>query len=849
MKNNKNIAASKPAASWVEDFNFDWRFLLANDAEAFQQDFDDQAWRQVRLPHDWSVEFSFDPVNGDGATGYLPGGIGWYRKRFVSNHSDNQRVFILFDGVYNNCELWCNGQPLGQNPYGYSPFWFDLTPYLNPAGEENAIAVKVDHSRYVDSRWYTGSGIYRDVKLITKSHLHIPIWGTRLTTPEVSNSSTQIALEIAVKNSFSETRIGFVRTEFIDPSGTKVAVSKTDFTLDAHQETICTQVATIPSPKLWQLENPHLYRAVTYLYCGNSLHEVYESPFGIRAFSFDPQEGFFLNGENLLIKGVCLHHDAGLVGTAVPTSVWRRRLTALKELGCNAIRLAHNPSSEAFLNLCDEMGFLVQVEFFDEWDNPKDKRLNKNEQHDDELSRGYAEHFAAWAESDLKRIMQRDRNHPCVFQWSIGNEIEWSFLRYEQATGYFESENGKDLKEDLPPFFDEGFFWTLPPFSSDEIKARFDQLPEEEHVLTKTAHQLAQWTREMDTTRPVVSNCVLPSVSHISGFVDALDVVGYSYRQVLYDVHHAAFPDKAIMGTENFGQWHEWKPVIERPFISGIFVWTGIHYLGESHKLWPQKGQPTGLLDFAGFERGSGLMFKTLWRDDPQVHLTTQQLEKSPYRLNEQEALVEKKPGGWRQQIWYWHDVNMHWNYEQDAQIVVEVYANCDEVELFLNGRSLGQQQLQDQKDRIFKWIVPFEPGTLEAHGRNKNIQQAATQLKTASEPASIQLSSDQSSLTVNGYDVAHLVAQLVDAQGIPIKHIDREIVFAVNGGCRILGVDNGSALSVQDYQSDRLITSQGRALLIIQAEKTAGVTAVTATSGNLQSTAIEINIKEENNE
>ncbi|RME43190.1 MAG: DUF4982 domain-containing protein [Chloroflexi bacterium] len=817
--------------SKTEDFNFDWLFYLGDEGRAHLPEFDDSSWRSLHLPHDWSVEFPFDPEQGNGATGYLPGGVGWYRKRFLMEQGDAGLSFILFDGVYNNSRVWCNGHYLGQNPYGYSPFWFDLTSYLLPSGVEQLLAVRVEHKRYVDSRWYTGSGIYRDVRLITKSRLHIPIWGVRITTPEVTGSQARAEFEIRVKNGFDEPRTATLRTWVFKLSGHVVGEAEQGFMVGAGQEIFCTQSLNIRNPALWHPSHPHLYRAVICLQ-GDGLYDLCQCTFGIRTITFDPHKGFFINGENLRIKGACLHHDGGLVGAAVPDGVWRRRLQTLKDAGCNAIRLAHNPASQAFLDLCDEMGFLVQVEFFDEWDYPKNKRLNQHERHEDSISRGYAEYFREWAESDLKRTMLRDRNHPCVIQWSIGNEIEWTYCRYPKASGYFD------------PNFSDNYFWVPPPYSPEEIKARFDALPAGKHVLTRTAEKLVRWVRETDDTRPITANCILPSVSHVTGYADLLDVVGYSYRRVVYDWGHAHYPHKPIMGTENVGQWHEWKAVLERPFVSGMFIWTGIDYLGASHDQWPQKSRPTGLLDLAGFKRASYFMFKSLWQDEPVVHLTTQRLEDSTYCLDEQGTVVERELSGWQRRLWGWHGVNEHWNYAPGDMIAVEAYTNCDEVELFLNGRSLGTRHLSEQEDRICKWAIPFVAGVLEARGRCADREGTAARLRTAAQPADIELVVDRQSLVADGYDVAHVVAELVDAKGTLVRHADREIVFTVKGACRVLGGDNGASDNVQPFQSDRIVTSQGRALLILQAGRTRGMVTASAASGDLRSRLVTIDVQ-----
>ena len=512
--------------------------------------------------------------------------------------------------------------------------------------------------------------------------------------------------------------------------------------------------------------------------------------------------------------------------------MWERRFKKLKEAGCNAIRVAHNPASEEFLQLCDEMGFLVQEEFFDEWDNPKDKRLNQQERHDDYVSRGYADNFQEWAEKDLKSTMLRSRNHPSIFQWSIGNEIEWTYPRYAHSSGFFNmSWNGN-------------YFWDEPPISTDQIKKRYDEYGDEQYVLANTAKKLAKWTREMDTSRPVVANCILPSVSHESGYADALDVVGYSYRRILYDYGHEHYPDKVLMGTENLPQWHEWKSVMERSHISGTFLWTGIDYMGEAHNGWPRKGIASGLIDLAGFEKPTFHMYRTLWQNEPHVYLATQTLAKSIFTIDEATGLpVEKKPGAWKRRLWTWHEVNEHWNYKEGEIIIVEVYSNCDEVELFQNGKSLGIRKLAVAEDRMLKWAVPFEKGTLKAVGL-KGTETSDAEIASASKPASIRLVPDKNTIAADGYDVAHIVAQIVDEHGNPVKHINEKIKFEVQGNARLLGVDNGDIKNIQDFQSNEIISYKGRALLIIQSNFEQDEVIISAFSGGLNSNALNLKIK-----
>ena len=754
--------------------NGSWRFVLGDPGNAEAATFDDAAWRTVSVPHDWSVEHSFDSEL-EGATGYLPGGIGWYRKTFDSPGTDV--AYLHFDGIYNNAEIYLNGKKLGDHPYGYSPFLYDVSGKL--VDGENVLAVRVDRSRYCDSRWYPGAGIYRSVELIGASKTHIPVWGTFITTPEVSAEKAVVRLELDVCNPEGAE----LETTILDAAGNTVAEGHAPAA--SHVE----QLLDVAKPQLWDVDAPHLYKAVTTISRDGKAVDEYTTVFGIRSIRFDVNEGFFLNGKNMKIKGVCLHHDGGCVGAAVPRDVWRRRFEKLKAGGCNAIRVAHNPASEEFLSLCDEMGLLVQDEFFDEWDNPKDKRKNMNERHSDYISRGYAEHFQEWAERDLKNTMLAHRNHPSIFQWSIGNEIEWTYPRNAEATGFFNADWGGN------------YFWSQPPHSTNEIKRLLDELPRGEHDIGETAHKLAKWTKELDTSRPVIANCILPSASYESGYADALDIIGFSYRRVMYDYGHKNYPELPLMGTENLGQWHEWKAVMERPFVSGTFLWTGIDYMGEVDGQWPKNTLNCGLLDRAGFERGSYHMMKTLWNDEPHVHLATQVLGKSPYIHNEETGFIgEKDADAWKRKTWIWHDVNTHWNYETGDPVAVEVYSNCESVELFLNGGSLGRKNLSEFDDHIYKWMVPFQAGVLEARGAG-----AVDRLETTGKPKAIRLEAD-------GY---HVVAQLIDEKGLPVKTEEREISFEVEGA-RILGIDNGSPSSTQDFQSDRIVTSQGRCLLVV---------------------------------
>lgn len=731
---------------------------------------DDSTWQEIFLPHDWETAEGYAKA-GDGATAYALGGVGWYRNRFVvaseskSNapepdgfepsdsgsepelsESDafepapNCPAFLEFDGVYNNAEVWLNGHYLGFHANGYAPFFYDISPYV--VAGENLLALRVDRTRYVDSRWYTGSGIYRSVNLYTKKPLFFPLWTTAITTPVISEDSAEVVVAGKVVNSLPQLNLPEpslpqsakveIVTDIISTLGSWVSHQSQTIVVASQTTTFFTQNLTIRDPKLWSPDNPYLYRVVQTLLVDGEVFDTETYFLGVRSFRYDTEEGFFLNEQSLKIKGVCLHHDGGLVGAAVPKDLWRQRLTTLKDCGCNAIRSAHNPASSEFLDLCDEMGFLVQEEFFDEWDNPKDKRFNSNEQHTDYLSRGYTEHFQESAEADLKNTIRCHKNHPSIFQWSIGNEIEWTYPRNVQSTGFFGANASGN------------YFWETPPNSIAEIQHNLATLPTETYDIGKTAQELAAWVKEEDTTRPVIANCILPSASFEAGYTDALDIVGFSYRRVIYDYAKQHYPEKICMGTENLGQWHEWKAVLERPFIAGLFLWTGIDYLGEAHrKGWPTKSQSSGLLDLAGFPKPSYYMFKALWQDTPCIKLYTQREADSIYQaVRTTTALrrvattdssattntshpVEKEPGAWKRRLWGWHPVNNHWNYEEGETVIVEAYTNCQEAELFLNNASCGVVRLADFEDNICRWVVPFAKGTVRVEGRTPLVQDA----------------------------------------------------------------------------------------------------------------------------
>ncbi|AXT53517.1 DUF4982 domain-containing protein [Aquimarina sp. BL5] len=816
----------------THDFNFDWEFKLQGNTWNLDKS-EYKNWTAIQLPHDWSVHFSYDSIQGEGATGYLPGGIGFYKKNFLLNRNSHT-TYILFDGVYNNSTVYLNNQLVGFHPYGYSPFYFDISNYLKDDNTFNSLKVEVDHSRYADSRWYTGSGIYRNVKLIRKNNLHVPVWGIFITTPNITKEWVVTNIKTTIKNNNIHKESFELCIEIYDDRNKLVSDAKKEYLVKSNQEIILENRLTILKPYIWDVNSPRLYRAIITLLKGDCVIDKNIVKFGARKIEFDPNKGFFLNDKNTPIKGVCLHHDAGLVGAAVPKDVWRRRLQKLKNAGCNAIRISHNPGSEDFLDLCDEMGFLVQDEFFDEWDHPKDKRFNMNEKRVDSITRGYTRYFQDWAEKDLKNTVLAHRNHPAIFQWSIGNEIEWTYPRNADATGFFNNMN-----------WSGNYFWEEPPHTIEQIKEKLKTLPKGKYTIGQTAKKLTNWTRELDTTRYITANCILPSASHLSGYTEVLDVVGYSYRRVLYDYGHKNYPNKPIMGSENLVQWHEWKAVEERPFISGTFLWTGIDYMGESNGQWPRKATESGMLDIAGFEKPSYHMMKTLWNEEPHIYIATQTIDKSIFKEDEKTGkVVEKKKGKWKKALWVWHDVNEHWNYNKNDTIVVEVYANYPELELYLNGASFQTKKLESFEDRIYKWIVPFKEGELKLIGKKNGEVKEIKTLPTTGQVAQISLSVDKTLINPDSYSVAHIIAQLKDIKGNPIKNVNKEVTFSIEGDVKLLGVDNGSAYSVQDYKTNSVKTNNGRCLLVIQSKRKETEVKIIATTEKIHSNTLEIQIK-----
>ncbi len=763
----------------VSLFNGGWRFHLGDAPGADAPAFDDGGWRPVALPHDWSIEGPFDQKWAS-ATGFLPGGVGWYRKTFAAPEAyAARRVSLHFDGVYCNGEVWINGHFLGKRPSGFASFVHDLTPHLLPGGR-NVIAVRVDHSRHGDARWYTGSGIYRNVRLVVTDPVRIRPWGVSVTTPVVSANMAQVQAEATVQNDTDAAAQVEVRFALSDPAGKVVAEGHASALVPPGGEQSAGDVLSVPGPRLWSPEQPALYTLHTLVYNDGKFVDAEDTTVGIRSLRFDPDEGFFLNGQNLKLKGVCLHDDAGALGVAVPPRVWERRLRTLKEAGVNAIRMAHNPHMPELYDLCDRLGFLVQDEAFDEWELGKNKWLegwNVGTPGQD----GPHAHFAAWGEADLGNMILRDRNHPSVIMWSIGNEIDYPNDPYTHEAldrGASPQSYGLGHKSEHP--------------HADRLGV--------------VARRLAGIVRALDPTRPVTAGLASALMSNEVGFADALDVAGYNYQEGRYAEDHARYPDRVLYGSENGMRWDFWEAVADNPYICGQFLWTGIDYLGEAAR-WPARSNGAGLLDLAGSPKPEYYYRQSLWTETPMVYLGTR-------------AVPEGEEAG---SLWSHKEAAPVWRGTEGDLARAVCFTNCEAAELFLNGVSLGVKRRDDTPDRVLWWDVPYALGTLTVHGLNGGATACTTELKTSGPPQKLLAHADTATLAADGMDLAHITLTVADADGVPVYDAAPEITWAVDGPARLLGLESGDHESHEDYRAPTRRAFHGALLGYIQSTETPG--------------------------
>jgi beta-galactosidase len=753
------------AGRQVVSFDADWRFLKGDAAGAEKAEFDDSGWRGVSVPHDWSIEGPFDAKNPTGgAGGFLPAGVGWYRKHFMLSAADaKRRVFVEFDGVMANSDVWVNGFHLGKRPYGYVSFAYDMTGHV-AAGEGNVLAVRADNSGQPASRWYTGAGIYRHVRLVVTDAVHLEHWSTFVTTPTVSAGGATVRVASTVVNQGDGARNLAMEISVLAPDG-KVAgmVESKPQSVAAGKSADFQEELSVKAPDRWDIGHGALYRAVVRVRDGKTVLDDETEPFGIREFHFDADTGFWLNGRNFKIKGAALHHDGGAVGAAVPLLVWERRLELLRQVGANAVRTAHNPQSPEFLDLCDRMGFLVMDEMFDCWTvakNPYD----------------YHRYFSDWSRIDTRDTVRRDRNHPSVIVYSAGNEIH-----------------------DTP--------------KADLAKEILKGLVEVFH--------------ENDPTRPVTQALFRPNVSHDydNGLADLLDVVGQNYRENEILAAHAAKPTRKILGTENQLGRAVWLALRDNAPYSGQFLWAGFDYLGES-RMWPVIADSLGLFDRTGRFKPSAYERQSWWSDQPMVYAA---------RRVARPAVAPTDPGYEASMRLPAQELFSDWTPANTASHMedVEVYSNCEEVELLLNGKSLGSKTLPaDASPRL--WSVPFEVGSLRAVGKNKGAASANYELRAGGQAARIVLAADRTSVKADWDDVVYVTATVVDANGVAVPGADNLISFAVAGPGAIAGVDNGDASSHESFQAKERHAFQGRAIAIVKASAASGRITVTGSAAGL---------------
>ncbi|WP_426104540.1 glycoside hydrolase family 2 TIM barrel-domain containing protein [Massilia sp. TSP1-1-2] len=741
-------------------FDPGWRFLKGDAAGAEAPAFPDSAWKSVAVPHDWSIEGPYDKANPSGrGGGYLPSGVSWYRKQFTLPAGEaGRRVRIEFDGVMANSDVWINGVHLGKRPYGYVNFSLDLSAHLKfGKGQANVIAVRTDTTVQPASRYYTGAGIFRHVKLVSTAPVHFGAGGVFVSTPNAGADNASLRLQADVVNESASGARYTLRTTIVDPDGKTLQTIETAQTVAPGQSATLEQAGAVKAPQRWSPSQPALYRAVSVLLNGNAVLDEQSTTFGIRDAKFEAVTGFWLNGVNLKIKGVCLHHDAGALGAAVPLDAWRRRFTLLRQAGVNAIRTSHNQVAAEFLDLADSMGFMVMDETFDTWTAAK---------HNGE--KGYNLNFKTWWEADTRAMILRDRNHPSIILYSVGNEIHDNLDNPEGFQKY-------KMQQDL-------------------------------------VHQL-------DPTRPVTMALFRPALSKVyqNGFVETMDIVGQNYRESELVAAHLAKPARKVIGTENGHTSAAWLAMRDNAFVAGQFLWVGFDYLGEAD--WPATTYDQGLFDRAGNWKPRGLQRRSWWSSEPVVHIV---------RNNDNGGA-----GSW---VNDWTPTDMQ-TYD-DAK--VEVYSNAEEVELFLNGQSLGAKALpKDAAPRA--WNVTFAPGKLRAVGRNGGQEVAAEELATAGPAARIELTSSRPKLSAAFDDAAFVTARLVDAKGVTVPNGGQEISFAVAGPGALAALDNGDINSHASYQGTACVAAAGKCLAVVKATATGSAITLKASVKGLPPASLSI--------
>jgi beta-galactosidase len=772
-------------------FDFGWRFNRGDVDNGEAMDLDVSNWRLLDLPHDWSIEDipgTNSPIdsNSVGAidAGYTVGGAGWYRKNFfVPSELQEKHLQIQFDGIYMNADIWLNGQHLGNHPYGYTSFWYDITDKVK-YGSENVLAVQVKNEGR-NSRWYSGSGIYRHVWLKILNPVHIEQWGTYITTPEISGSEASIQVITSVYNGSKAAEEYILTTTLLDAAGKEVGKLSGRHSIVSGSLFKFAQQIKINSPELWSLESPYLYKVIgeiTRVQNENpmTILDRVETNFGIRYLSYDARQGFLLNGKPILLKGGCMHHDNGPLGSAAYDRAEERRVELMKASGFNAIRCAHNPPSPGFLDACDRIGMLVIDESFDMWAKPKNPQ-------------DYHLYFNEWWQKDVESMVLRDRNHPSVIMWSIGNEIP---------------ESGE-------------------PSGSEMAKKQADYI------------------RMLDPYRPITSavNSVGPNKDR---YFSTLDICGYNYARDNYVADHKRVPDRIIVATESFPleAFYYWMDVKDYPWVIGDFVWTGYDYLGEasigwlgymqSSSFYPWTHAYCGDIDICGFKRPQSFYRDALWGDEKNVSIFV----KPPVPTFD---MVNPDHQDWSK--WNWQDVVADWTWPgyENTSLDIEVYSNCSEVELFLDEKSLGKQQNSRTTQFITRWKVPYQPGVLRAVGYDNQQESATSGLITAGDPVKISLTADREEIKANGQDLSYITVEVMDENNVRNTKATNQVHFEITGPGTIIAVGSSNPFGLESFVQPKRKAYQGRCLVIVKSTREPGNIILTAKSEGLQEDQVTI--------
>ncbi|WP_297095638.1 glycoside hydrolase family 2 TIM barrel-domain containing protein [uncultured Draconibacterium sp.] len=774
-----------------QNFDNNWKFFLGENTEASKPEFDDASWRMLDLPHDWSIEGEFDPSNPAGNDGaYLPTGIAWYRKQFTVPASWNdKKVSIYFEGVYMNSEVFINGHSLGVYPYGYSSFYYDLTPHLNIGGE-NTIAVRVDNSQQKNCRWYSGSGIYRHVSMIVTDPIHIAQWGVSITTPTVSKQEATVEIKTTLKNETSSPQEITLSTQIANKEQHTAGGSEIKVELLPNSEKEILQNIVVENPALWTPETPNLYNATISIKNGEQTIDKTDNTFGIRSIEFSAENGFLLNGEKVLLNGGCVHHDNGCLGAAAFDRAEERKVELLKEAGFNAVRTSHNIPSEAFLDACDRLGLLVIDEAFDGWREMKSAFTA--------LEHDYSTLFDEWWKTDVQVMVKRDKNHPSIIMWSIGNEI---------------------IERTKPE-------------------------------AVETARKLAAAVKEIDTTRPVTS--AMTTWGQGWEIFDPLmaehDVCGYNYQLHEAKADHERVPSRIIYQSESYPKdaFFCWDLVEENPYIIGDFVWTAIDYLGESgigrwyyegdvegehwhQDLYPWHAAYCGDIDLNGWRKPISHYRSMLYNDTEKLYMAVHEPEK------EGSKIITTMWGTWPTwESWTWPG-------HEGKAIEVEIYSKYEKVRLYCNDKLIGEKATGRQEEFKALFTLPYETGTIKAVGVSGDQEMESTVLTTAEKASKIKLTADRTEIDADGQDLSFITVEMTDAKGQLDPNAANQLHFAIEGPGSIIAVSNSDIRDTDPYVGTSRKAFKGRAMVVVRSSDQAGMITLKASSDGLGDSSINI--------